>query len=141
MNHAIKVLTLVLVLTMLAGCGGDRENPTAKSESDRLMESYLANVQKIGQMLADVQSESEARAVTPRVLLVVQDMRDLLPRMEAISVKEQSDTMSKYRVKINKVNEQFTKDITQFVAIPGVSEDLIEQLKNMPPIIEEPATD
>ncbi len=138
MNHAIKVFILVLAVTLLAGCGGDRENPTVKTEADRLMDTYLAHVQKIGELLADVRSKSEADAATPQVLLIVEDMRSLLPRMKAISDKEQANTMSKFRVKINKINEQFTKDITQFVkTVPDASEDLIEQLKNMPPIIED----
>ena len=33
--------------------------------------------------------------------------------------------------------EQFAKDITHFVTIPGASEDLIQQLKSLPPLIED----
>lgn len=142
MKHTIKVFTLILAVTLLAGCGGDRENPTVKTEADRLMDTYLANVQKIGELLADVRSESEAEAVTSQVLLIVEDMRSLLPRMKAISEKEQADTISKFRVKIKMINKQFAKDITQFVeAVPDASEELIEQLKNMPPIIEDETPD
>ncbi len=140
MNHAIKVVTLILAVALLVGCAEDRENPVATTEADRVMESYLANVQKIGELLAEVRSEAEAEAMTPKVLLVVEDMRSLLPRMKAIGIKEQADAMSKYRVKSNIVNEQFAKDITGFVeTVPDASEDLIKQLKNMPPIIEESA--
>lgn len=137
MNPRLPFIPLLLILALLPGCGGDREHPAATTDSDRVMESYLANVQKIGTLLAEVKNETEAKAVSNRVLLVVQDMRDLLPKMKAIDPKQQADTMSKYRVRINKVNEQFAKDITHFVAIPGASEDLIQQLKNLPPIIQD----
>lgn len=138
MNHAIKVITLIAAVILLAGCGEDRANPVVKTEADRVMESYLAHVQKIGELLGDVRSEPEAKAVTPKILLIVEDMRSLMPRMKALSDKEQADTMSKFRVKINNVNKQFAKDVTHFVqAVPDASEDLVEQLKNMPPIIED----
>lgn len=134
MKKTLPLIALILLMTLLPGCGGDRENPTAKTDADRVMESYLANVQKIGSLLAEVQSESEAKAAAPQVLLIVQDMRDLVPRMKSITDKQQADTISKYRVKSKKINEQFAKDITHFVAIPGASEDLIRQLKDMPPV-------
>ena len=132
MYQVIQGAIVVVILLLLAGCGSDRENPTATTESDRLMESYLANVQKIGHVLSGVHNEAEAEAVTAEVLLIVEDMRNLVPKMKAIDKKVQADTMSKYRVKINKVNEQFTKDITKFVEVPGASEELIEQLKSLP---------
>lgn len=138
MNHAMKVVTLILAVALLVGCAEDRENPVATTEADVVLESYLAHVQKLGELLGDVRSEPEAKAVTPKILLIVEDMRGLLPRMKAISIKEQADAVSKYRVKSNIVNEQFAKDITRFVeAVPDASEDLMEQLKNMPPIIED----
>lgn len=130
-------IPLLLVLAVLSGCGGDREHPKVATDSDRVMESYLTKVEKIGTLLADVKNESDARAVSNRVLLVVQDMRDLMPKMKEVDKKQQADTMSKYRVRINKVNEQFAKDITHFVTIPGASEDLIQQLKSLPPLIED----
>ncbi len=134
MKHTLYLLGLILVLGLLPGCGGDREHPAVTTDADRVMESYLANVEKIGRLLADVQSEAEAKAVAPQVLLIVQDMRDLVPKMKVISDKQQAQTISKYRVKSQKVNEQFAKDITHFVAIPGASEDLIQQLKSLPPV-------
>ncbi len=132
MYQAIQAAIVVVILVLLAGCGGDREHPVAKTESDQLMESYLANVEKIGTVLSRVHSESEAESVNAEVLLIVEDMRKLVPKMQAIDEKQQAETMSKYRVKINKVNEQFTKDVTQFVEVPGASETLIEQLKSLP---------
>jgi len=134
MKHTLTLTGLILLMSLLPGCRGDRENPTATTDADRVMESYLANVQKIGTLLADVQSEAEAKAVDPKVLLIVQDMRDLIPHMKAITDKQQAETISKYRVKSKKINEQFAKDITHFVAIPGASEDLIRQLKSLPPV-------
>lgn len=134
MYQVIQSVFVIVILLLLVGCGADRENPTAKTESDRLMESYLVNVEKIGHVLAEVHNEAEAEAVTAEVMLIVEDMRTLVPKMKAVEQKVQADTMSKYRVKINKVNEQFVKDITKFVEVPGASEDLIEQLKSMPRI-------
>jgi hypothetical protein len=128
------VLTIVLLASLLAGCAEDRENPTPTTASDRIMEAYLAKVQEIGELLAGVRSESEAQAVAPRVLLIVDDMRELLPKMRAIDDRAQAETMSKYRVKINRINEQFAENIADFVNVPGASEDLIEQLKSLPPI-------
>ncbi len=136
MNKTLHLIALFLVVSLLAGCGGDRENPPVTTDADRVMESYLANVEKIGTLLADVESEAEAKAVAAQVLLIVQDMRDLVPRMKAISENEQAETMSKYRVKSQKINEQFAKDITHFVTIPGASEDLIKQLESLPPMFE-----
>ncbi|MEZ6191465.1 MAG: hypothetical protein R3C45_09275 [Phycisphaerales bacterium] len=130
-------IPLMLVLAVLAGCGGDRAHPEATTDSDRMMESYLTKVEKIGSLLAEVKNESDAGAVSNQVLLVVEDMRELIPRMKAIDKKQQAQTMSKYRVRINKVNEQFAKNITHFVTIPGASEDLIKQLKSLPPLIED----
>ncbi len=138
MKNRLSLIGLMLVICLLPACRGDRENPTAKTEADRVMESYLLSVEKIGQLLAAVQSESQAKAVAPHVLLLVQDMRDLVPKMKSISDKQQANTMSKYRVKINKVNEQFARDITHFVSIPGASEDLIRQLKSLPPLFTMP---
>ncbi len=134
MKKNLPLIALILVMSLLPGCRGDRENPPATTDADRVMESYLANVEKIGKLLADVQSEAEAKAVAPQVLLIVQDMRDLIPKMKAITDKEQAETISKYRVKSKNINEQFEKDIRHFVEIPGASEDLIQQLKNMPPV-------
>ena len=130
-------ILLLLVLTVLAGCGSDREHPEVDTDSDRVMESYLTKVEKIGSLLAEVKNESDAKAVANQVLLIVQDMRELIPRMKQIDKDQQADTMSKYRVRINKVNEQFAKDITHFVTIPGASEDLIKQLRSLPPLIED----
>lgn len=130
-------ILLLLAVAGLSGCGSDREHPEVDTDSDRVMESYLLKVEKIGVMLAEVKNESDAKTVSNRVLLVVQDMRDLIPRMKAIDKEQQAETMSKYRVRINKVNEQFAKDITHFVTIPGASEDLIKQLKSLPPLIED----
>ena len=130
-------IPLMLVLAVLSGCGGDRAHPEATTDSDRMMESYLTKVEKIGSLLAEVKNESDAGAVSNQVLLVVEDMRELIPRMKAIDKKQQAQTMSKYRVRINKVNEQFAKNITHFVTIPGASEDLIKQLKSLPPLIED----
>lgn len=130
-------IPLMLVLAVLAGCGGDRAHPEATTDSDRMMESYLTKVEKIGSLLAEVKNESDAGAVSNQVLLVVEDMRELIPKMKAIDKKQQAQTMSKYRVRINKVNEQFAKNITHFVTIPGASEDLIKQLKSLPPLIED----
>ncbi len=134
MKRATWLPAILILAMLLPGCREDRDNPTPTTEGDRVMESYLANVQKIGNLLAEVRSESEAQAVAPEVLLIVEDMRRLQPRMEAIDDEAQADTMSKYRVKINNVNEQFTEDIVHFVNIPGASEDLIEQLKNLPTV-------
>jgi hypothetical protein len=134
MKKCLPLIALTLMMSLLPGCGSDRENPSAKSDADRVMESYLANVGKIGRLLADVQGEAEAKEVVPQVLLIVQDMRDLIPDMKAISEKDQANTISKYRVKSKTINDQFAKDIAHFVAIPGASEDLIHQLKNMPPV-------
>ena len=132
MKHRFAPIGLALLLIFLPGCSRDRENPTPDTQADKLMEAYLGSVQKIGTLLAGVDNKQEAEAVSAEVLLVVEDMRELIPRMKALSDKEQADTMSKYRVKINKVNEQFAKDVTHFVEIPGASEDLIEKLKNLP---------
>jgi hypothetical protein len=134
MKQSLPLIVMILVMSLLPGCGGDREHPPASTDADRVMESYLANVEKIGKLLADVQSEAEAKAVAPEVLLIVQDMRDLIPKMKAITDKQQAETISKYRVKTKKINEQFAKDITHFVEIPGASEDLIKQLKSLPPV-------
>jgi hypothetical protein len=136
-NAFIPLLLVLAVLAVLTGCGGDRAHPEVTTDADRVMESYLTKVEKIGAMLAEVKNESDAKDVSNRVLLVVQDMRDLIPRMKEIDKEQQADTMSKYRVRINKVNEQFAKDITHFVTIPGASEDLIKQLKSLPPLIED----
>ena len=134
MKPCLPLIGLILLMSLLPGCRGDRENPTATTDADRVMESYLLSVQKIGNLLADAQTQNEAKAAAPHVLLIVQDMRDLTPRMRDISEKDQADTVSKYRVKSNKINEQFARDITHFVAIPGASEDLIRQLKSLPPV-------
>lgn len=134
MNQVIRILVLAAAVVLMGGCGGDRENPPVSTDADRVMESYLANVEKIGQLLADVKSEAEAKDVAPEVLLIVQDMRDLIPKMKAIPDKQQAETISKYRVKSQKINEQFAKDITHFVEIPGASEDLIKELKSLPPM-------
>ena len=134
MKYAIWIVILLVVVMLLPGCKKDRENPTPTTDSDRVMETYLANVEKIGGLLADVRSESEAQLVTPKVLLIVEDMRQLQPKMKAVSAKQQADTMTKYRVKINKVNRQFAEDVKHFVNVPGASEDLIEQLKSLPSI-------
>lgn len=139
MKHPLALISLTLALCLLLpGCRGDRENPTPKTQADRVMESYLASVQKIGQLLADVQSEADAKAVSPKVLLLVQDMRDLMPQARQITHKEQANAMSKYRVKTKTVNRQFAKDITHFISIPGASEDLIKQLKGLPPVFIPP---
>ena len=137
MHHAMKMFALLVTITLLAGCGGDREHPPVNTDADRVMESYLANVEKIGKLLADVQNEADAKAVSNDVLLIVQDMRDLIPKMRAIPAKAQAETISKYRVKSQKINEQFAKDITHFVEIPGASEDLIKELKSLPPMFED----
>ncbi len=137
MNPRFLLIPLLMVQAVLYGCGGDREHPKVTTDSDRVMESYLTKVEKIGSLLAEVKNESDAKAVSNQVLLIVQDMRELIPKMKAIDKKQQADTMSKYRVRINKVNEQFAKDITHFVSIPGASEDLIRQLKTLPPLIED----
>ena len=134
MNHVIKLFAPAVMLVLLIGCGGDRENPPISTDADYVMESYLANVEKIGKLLADVQSEAEAKAVSSEVLLIVQDMRDLVPKMKEIPEKAQAETISKYRVKSQKVNEQFAKDITHFVEIPGASEELVKELKSLPPM-------
>lgn len=136
MKQTFPLIALILTMSLLPGCRGDRENPAVTTDADRVMESYLLSVQKIGRLLADVQTEAQAQAAAPRVLLIVQNMRDMIPRMRKISEKDQANTISKYRVKSRNVNEQFAKDITHFVAIPGASEDLIRQLKNMPPLFE-----
>ena len=137
MHHAMKIFALLVTITLLVGCGGDREHPPVNTDADRVMESYLANVEKIGKLLAEVQNEADAKAVSNDVLLIVQDMRDLIPSMRAIPEKAQAETISKYRVKSQKINEQFAKDITHFVEIPGASEDLIKELKSLPPMFEE----
>jgi uncharacterized protein len=134
MKHTLALIALILVMGLLPGCRGDRENPTATTDSDRVMASYLASIKKMGELLAEVDSEAQAREVSPQVLLIIQDMRDLIPRTKKFSHKQQAETMSKYRVKSNKVNEQFAKDIIHFVAIPGASEDLVKQLKSLPPV-------
>lgn len=139
MNTRHAIISLLLLLAVISGCGNDREHPKVTTDSDRVMESYLTKVEKIGSLLAEVKNETEAKAVSNQVLLIVQDMRDLMPKMKQIDQKQQADTMSKYRVRINKVNEQFAKDITQFVSIPGASDDLIQQLKSLPPLIEDEA--
>lgn len=136
MKYPLALIALILTMSLLPGCRGDRENPTAATDADRVMESYLLSVQKIGRLLADVQTEAQAQTAAPRILLIVQDMRDLIPRMRKISEKDQANTISKYRVKSRNINEQFEKDITHFVTISGASEDLIRQLKNMPPMFE-----
>lgn len=130
------LIPLLLALAVLPGCGSDREHPEVTTDADRVMESYLTKVEKIGSLLAEVKNESDARAVSNQVLLIVEDMRGLIPKMKGIDQEQQADTMSKYRVRINKVNEQFAKDITHFVTIPGASEDLVRQLKSLPPLIE-----
>ena len=134
MKRRVVLVVFIFSLGLLSGCGGDRENPTVTTDADRAMESYLTNVEKMGKLLADTQSESEAKAVTPQILMIVQDMRDLVPKMKAITDEQQAETISKYRVKSQKVNEQFAKDIVHFVEIPGASENLIRQLKNLPPV-------
>ena len=140
MNQVVRLLSCAFVLVLLVGCGGDRENPPVSTDADHVMESYLANVEKIGKLLADVQSEPEAKAVSNEVLLIVQDMRDLVPKMKEIPEKAQAETISKYRVKSQKINEQFAKDITHFVNIPGASEDLIKELKSLPPMFNDDST-
>ena len=137
MKPPAAFIPLLLIFVVLSGCGGDREHPEVTTDSDRVMESYLTKVEKIGAMLAEVKNDSDAGAVSNQVLLVVQDMRELIPKMKEIDREQQAETISKYRVRINKVNEQFAKDITHFVTIPGASEDLIQQLKSLPPLIED----
>ena len=134
MKYTPSIVALFVMAMLLPGCGQDHNHPTPTTDGDRIMESYLANVQKIGGLLAGVQTKSEAQAVTPQVMLIVGDMRKLQPKMKAIDAEQQADTMTKYRVKIHKVNEQFTKDVTHFVNVPGASEDLIKQLKSLPTI-------
>ncbi len=141
MKHVLRIFVLFVAVVLLIGCGGDRENPSVSTDADRVMESYLTNVEKIGKLLAGVQSEADAQAVSNEVLLIVQDMRDLVPKMRAIPDKAQAETISKYRVKSQKINEQFAKDITHFVEIPGASEDLIKELRSLPPMFDDPATD
>ncbi len=133
----IMFVLLALLLGVSLGCAEDREHPTPKTDSDRLMELYLAKVEKIGSLLKGVTNESQAKAVTAEILLIVQDMRELIPKMKQFSDKEQADTISKYRVRIRKVNERFAEDVKNFVAIPGASEELIHQLKNLPPLTDE----
>lgn len=137
MHYAIRLFIVMILLLLITGCGGDRENPPVTTDADRVMESYLANVEKIGKLLAGVNNEADARSVSNEVLLIVQDMRDLVPKMKAIPEKAQAETISKYRVKSQKINEQFAKDITHFVNIPGASEDLIKELKSLPPMFDD----
>jgi len=142
MKHALALIGLILAISLLPGCRGDRENPTATTDSDRVMASYLASIEKIGQLLANVDSEEQAKQTTPQILLLIHDMRELIPQTDKFSHKVQADTVSKYRVKTKKVNGQFAKDIIHFVAIPGASEDLIRQLNSLPPVFtpEDPAS-
>ncbi|GAB4110175.1 MAG: hypothetical protein Kow00105_18910 [Phycisphaeraceae bacterium] len=135
-SASMMIVLSALLLSVPFGCAEDREHPTPTTDSDRLMELYLAKVEKIGSLLKGVTNESQAKAVTAEVLLIVQDMRELIPKMKQFSDKEQADTVSKYRVRIRKVNEQFAKDVENFVAIPGASEELIHQLKNLPPLTD-----
>jgi len=137
MKPVLKIFFLVTAILLITGCGGDRENPPVTTDADRVMESYLANVEKIGKLLAGVENEADAKAVSNEVLLIVQDMRDLIPKMKAITDKAQAETISKYRVKSQKINEQFAENIKHFVNIPGASEDLIRELNSLPPMFEE----
>lgn len=122
MNKIIFLVTTLLVLPLLFGCG--------TSEREVLMEELLSLMNELADTLATIKDEASAKEAAPELKRLAEGIRGMKHKTKKLGqiTPEEKKYLEKYYVRTKEASDKFEKEFKRLTMLARGNEELMRVL-------------